>query len=150
MQQPNLIRAITAGFVGTVVMSMLSLMAPMMGMPEMNIAKMLGDFMRMPSVVGWIAHFMIGVIWAIVFAYFFAAKLPGAPWLKGVLFSLGPWFLMQIMASPMMGMGVFFSSSSTPMMMVVGSLLGHVVYGAVVGGIYGSTGSHQTVPASSH
>ncbi len=143
MQQRNLGRAIIAGLVGTAAMTMLTLMAPMMGMPEMNIANMLSNFMKLPAVVGWVAHFMIGVIWAIVFVSVFVGKLPGAPWLKGVLFSLGPWLLMQIMASPMMGMGVFFSSSSAPMMMVVGSLMGHVVYGAILGGVYGRGGSNS-------
>jgi hypothetical protein len=55
---------------------------------------------------------------------------------------------MQVMASPMMGTGVFFSSSSAPMMMVVGSLMGHLVYGTVLGAIYGSGTLNKPVTVS--
>ncbi len=144
MGQNKMVRAILAGLAGTVVMTMLTYMAPMMGMSEMNIPGMLSDFMKMSVVVGWVAHFMIGIGWALVYAYFAVEKIPGAPWQKGILFSLLPWVLMQMMASPMMGMGMFFASSSAPMMMVIGSLLGHIVYGAVTGAIYGSPKAAST------
>jgi uncharacterized membrane protein len=137
MQLNNLSKAVLAGVVATVVMTMVMVMAPFMGMPEMNIGKMLGEFMGVPAIVGWVAHFMIGSVLAIIFATAFAASLPGAPWLKGVLFGLIPWLGAQVMVNPMMGAGVFASNMPAPLMMVMGSLLGHMVYGAVLGAVYG-------------
>jgi hypothetical protein len=42
--------------------------------------------------------------------------------------------MAQLVVMPMMGMPVF--SGSMPM--AIGSLIGHLVYGAVLGGIYGA------------
>ena len=41
--------------------------------------------------------------------------------------------MAQIMVMPMMGAGFFSMNAGAPMMMVMGSLIGHVVYGAVLG-----------------
>ena len=137
MQTNNMTKTVIAGLAATAVMTMIMIMAPMMGMPEMNIGKMLGEFMGVPTVVGWLAHFMIGVVLAIIFARMFFSRLPGSPVVKGLLFGMIPWFVAQVMMNPMMGAGVFASNTPAPMMMVMGSLLGHVVYGAVLGGVYG-------------
>ena len=150
MQQNNLSKAVVAGVIATAVMTMVMLMAPLMGMPEMNIGKMLGGFMGVPAVVGWVAHFMIGSVLASIFATAFAARLPGAPWLKGVLFGLIPWLAAQVMVNPMMGAGVFASNTPAPFMMVMGSLLGHIVYGAVLGAVYGRTISKTAFAVSQH
>ena len=141
--QKNFGKAITAGIVGTLAMTMLMIMAPFMGMPEMNIGKMLSSFMGIPVALGWLAHFMIGSVLAIIYAYGFAEKIPGKGWLRGVIYSLIPWLAAQIMVNPMMGAGVFASATPAPLMIVMGSLMGHLVYGAVVGVVYGVRQSPQ-------
>ena len=40
------------------------------------------------------------------------------------------------MVNPMMGAGVFASNTPAPMLTVIGSLMGHLVYGAAVGAVY--------------
>ena len=55
-----------------------------------------------------------------------------------VMTAVGLWM------APMMGMPVF--SGSFPMAM--GSLIGHLVYGAVVGGIYGEATSPEVASAT--
>ncbi len=145
MQKPDFLKAVLAGIAGTIAMTMLILAAPMMGMPPMDIAGMLADFMKMSVILGWVAHFMIGSVWGIAYAYIGVRMLPGAPWQKGLLFSIVPWLMMQTMASPMMGTGVFFSSTSSGMMMVAGSLMGHLFYGAVLGLVYTKLTSRGTV-----
>jgi hypothetical protein len=147
MNKPNITKALGAGVAGTIAMTLMAMVAPMMGMPEMNIPKMLGNFMGVPVAVGWIAHFMIGTVLAISYANIFAAKLPGAPALRGVLFSLIPWFMAQIAVNPMMGAGVFALNTDAPLMMVMGSLVGHVVYGAVLGLVYGTAPKPKAVTA---
>ena len=65
---------------------------------------------------------------------------------RGALYAIAPWLVAQLMVMPMMGMGVFSGSVSLAM----GSLIGHLVYGALVGAIYGApetTGARQTVSA---
>lgn len=127
-------RAIIAGLAGTLVMTAVGVwVAPMMGIPPMNPAEMLAGAMGGSIVLGWIGHLMIGVILAIGYAIV-AHALPGPAWLRGALYGIAPWLLAQLVVIPMMGMPVFSGSA----VMAMGSLIGHLVYGAVVGAIYGA------------
>jgi hypothetical protein len=134
MSNLNLRKALASGLAGTAAMTMLMIAAPMMGMPPMNIGKMLGSVMGGSLTLGWAAHFMIGTVLAIAYAAIFAARLPGGPALRGAAFSVLPWLLAQLVVMPMMGAGVFSGSA----LMAMGSLLGHLAYGAVVGAVYGA------------
>jgi len=129
----DLISILKGGIIATAAMTLLMLIAPMMGMPKMPIGNMLAGFMGIPVALGWIAHFMIGVVLAAGYVYFLKDKLSGKPAIKGILFALIPFFMAQIMVMPMMGAGFFSMNTGAPMMMVMGSLIGHVVYGAVLG-----------------
>ncbi len=129
----NFGRAALAGIIGAAMMTVVGLYAaPMMGIPAMNPADMLAGQMGGSAVMGWIAHFMIGVILAELYAVV-AGSLPGPVVVRGALFALAPWLLTQIAVMPMMGMG-FFSGA---MNLALGSMLGHIIYGAVVGAVYG-------------
>ena len=137
-------RAATAGIVGTVAMTVVGVwIAPLMGMPRMNPAEMLAGAMGGNAALGWAGHFMIGIVLAVGYAVV-AASLPGAPALRGALYGVAPWLLAQIVVMPMMGMPLFSGSA----VMATGSLVGHLVYGAVVGGIYGSVAAPRTAAAA--
>jgi len=136
MNAKDVLRAVLAGVVGTAVMTVMTLMASAMGLP-MDIPGMLSGFMQVPLFVGWLAHFMIGVVFALVYAFGLASQLPGGPVVKGALFGLIPFLLAQIMVMPMMGMGLFTSNAPNALLLVMGSLMGHLVYGGVVGAVYG-------------
>ena len=68
----NIFGAIIAGLLGTLVMTLLMVMAPRMGMPKMDIIGMLGTMFTASEgtarVLGALAHFMMGVIFAIIYA----------------------------------------------------------------------------------
>lgn len=147
MKQFNLTRALIAGIAGTAVMTMMMAVAPMMGLPPMNVPAMLGSFMGMPVVLGWIMHFMVGIILAFLYAAFAATRIPGPPWLRGLLFGLVPWIMAQVALNPMMGAGFFATNNAAPFGMVVGSLLGHMVFGAVVGMVYTIAKASAAQPA---
>jgi uncharacterized membrane protein YagU involved in acid resistance len=138
-------RAVVAGVIGTAVMTAVGLwVAPMMGLPAMNPAQMLAGAMGGVLVLGWIAHFMIGTVLAIIYA-FVAPLLPGLPPARGALYGLAPFLMAQIVVMPMMGMPLFSGSAA----LALGSLIGHFIYGAVVGAVYGpvpvrSRASHVT------
>ena len=139
----NFGRAALAGIIGAAMMTVVGLYAaPMMGIPAMNPADMLADQMGGIAVMGWIAHFMIGVIFAVAYAVV-AGSLPGPVVVRGALFALAPWLLAQMAVMPMMGMG-FFSGA---MNLAMGSLIGHIIFGGVVGAVYGQP-STSPAPAS--
>jgi hypothetical protein len=141
-------KAVVAGLIGTVAITVVGVwIGPLMGIPPMNPAEMLAGVMGGVMLLGWIAHFMIGTILAVIYALV-AAKLPGPPVARGALYGLAPWLVAQVMVMPIMGMPLFSGSA----VMAVGSLLGHLVYGAVIGGIYGAPQSapRAATPASHH
>lgn len=129
-------KAIIAGLTGTAAMTIMSVyVAPMMGLAPMNPADMLAGQMGGNMMLGWAGHLMLGVVFAVVYAVV-AARLPGPVVARGALFGVLPWLLAQVMVMPMMGMGLFSGS----MKVAVGSLIGHLVYGGVVGLVYGDPG----------
>ncbi len=135
MARLNWTRVIVGGLVATAVMTVLTLMAPAMGLPPMNIGAMLGSVMGGSLFLGWMAHFVIGTVLAIIYAALFLTRLPGPGFVRGALYGLVPWIVAQLVVMPMMGAGLFGGSFGAGF----GSLMGHLVYGAVLGGIYGTT-----------
>lgn len=129
----QLISILKGGIIATTAMTMLMLVAPMMGMPEMPIGKMLAGFMGVPVWMGWVMHFVIGTMLAAAYVITWKDRLPGSAVVKGLLFALIPFFMAQIIVMPMMGAGLFSANTPAPLMMVMGSLIGHLVYGAVLG-----------------
>lgn len=131
--QLRLKQAVLAGVAATGAMTALMLMAPMMGMPPMNIGEMLGSMMGGSLFLGWMAHGVIGIVFAVIYAAVFAQRLPGPAAVRGMLYGLGPWLMAQVVVMPMMGAGLFSGSA----LAAGGSLMGHLVFGAVVGAVYG-------------
>ncbi|MCR4337684.1 MAG: hypothetical protein NUV91_07770 [Candidatus Omnitrophica bacterium] len=133
----NIGKGILAGFIATLVMTVMMYMAPKMGMPKMDVAGMISGMMKMPWMIGMIMHFMLGVVvFPFIYVYVLADKLPGSGALRGIIWGLILFVLAQSMVMPMAGMGIFSSASPQQMLMVMGSLIGHIVYGAILGKIY--------------
>ncbi len=149
MNTSTVVRAAIAGLAGTAAMTAVALMGPLVGMPEMNTGAMLAGFMGIPAALGWMAHFMIGAILAIIFSAAFADKLPGSPLIRGAMYGVLPWFILESMLSPMMGTGFFSLKTPAPVLFLAGSLMGHLIYGAVVGAVSSSrVGATHAVAAS--
>ena len=140
----NTSKGIVAGFAATLVLSMIMVAKGMMGlMPELNVIAMLGSMMNAAPIVGWVIHFMIGMIaWGIGFAIVFNV-LPGNSNLsKGINFGLAAWVLMMLVVMPMAGAGVF--GLKLGMMTPAMTLMLHVIYGAVLGFVFGRLGNAKT------
>ncbi len=136
-------RAVIGGLIGTAVMTMVGLFgAPMMGIPPMNPAVMLAGAMGGSLILGWGGHLMIGVVLALGYAQV-GSILPGPGVARGATYSIAPYLMAQLVVMPMMGMPLFSGSVT----MAMGSLMGHIVYGAVLGGIYGEVRAEQPATA---
>ena len=138
--RPNIGRAILGGFVGTLAITlMMYQVGPMMGMMKMDFAASLGKMMGMGWTAGMMIHFLNGtIIFPLIYAFLLYLLLPGGPTVKGIIWGLILWLLAQLIVMPMMGGGVF-SSKMGGMMTAGGSLIGHLVYGALLGAIAGGT-----------
>ena len=135
--KPEIKNAVFGGIAGTIVMTlMMMFIAPMMtGMP-MDIAAMLGGMLG-GYTMGMIAHIMMGVVVFPLIYVFIYDYLPGSPILRGLIWSVVLWVAAVVMVMPMAGAG-FLMSNIGGMMAVMAALMGHLVYGGLLGAIAGS------------
>jgi uncharacterized membrane protein YagU involved in acid resistance len=114
---------------------MMYFVAPMMLGHPMDIAKMLGSMLGENWWAGMVMHFVNGtVIFPLIYVFLLYGVLQGSPVVKGISWGIALWLLAQVVVMPMMGAG-FFSGSA---MAAMGSLVGHVAYGWLLGWIAGS------------
>jgi len=137
--KPNLMKSIAGGLAGTVTMTlMMRFVAPMMLGHPMDIAGMLGNMMGGSWAIGMAAHIMNGVVISpLLYAFVIFRYLPGPPPLRGVLWGAVLWLMAEMIVMPMAGAGLF-SSQIGGAKAVVAALMGHLVYGALLGYIAGT------------
>lgn len=132
----NLKSGFLAGFIATVVLSVLMVMKGVMGvMPDLDVAAMLAGMIGAPVIVGWIAHFMIGTIaWGGGFAVLYDFIPGGNAVQKGIVFGVADWLGMMILIMPMAGAGFF--GLGLGVMAPVMTLVLHIIFGAVLGAVF--------------
>lgn len=160
MHLANPSKAILGGFVATLAMTMVMYAGPSMGLPRMDIATMLGSLLNggQPPVSGsalwWggmVLHFVNGsVIFSLLYAYFVYGWLRGDTWMRGGIWGGVLWLIAQIMVMPMMGMGMFSANTPRPGLMVLGSFIGHLIYGVILGQLAGVQAEHVRQIEGSH
>jgi hypothetical protein len=119
-----------------ITMIMMYWVGPMMGLMKMDIAASLGRMLGIGWTGGITLHFINGtVIFPVIYAFFLYRILSGTPVIRGAIWGVILWFVAQLIVMRMMGGGVF--SAKMGMMMAIGSLIEHFIYGAVLGAIGG-------------
>jgi hypothetical protein len=145
----NYRKALLAGVVGGIGMSIVLAMARLLGMPA-NLELMLGSMLTRTTdltawIVGFVMHLIISALIALVYAAGFEYLTHRAGWLLGLAFSIPH----AIIAGIFMGMvpamhplipeqmpapGAFMANLG--IMGVIGEFMAHMVYGAIVGALY--------------
>jgi hypothetical protein len=146
----NVLGAIVAGLVGTIVISMVMAMAPRMGMPKMDMVGTLGSMLSKDGnrTLGWIIHLMMGSIFAIIYAALWSIGIGAVNVVTGALFGIVHWLIAGLVMGgmPMMHAGIKAGTVKAPgvymlsnggAMAFMGGLIGHVIYGVVVALVYG-------------
>lgn len=136
--KPNVGKSILGGLVGTAVMTMMMYKgAPMMIGKKMDIAERIGSMIGDNWLIGMAMHWMNGVIvFPLIFVFLISNLLPGKSIVKGILWALLLWLIAQAILMPMTGAG-FFSSNNGGMKVVIASMMGHIIYGAILGAFSG-------------
>ena len=144
----NVLGAIVAGLVGTVAISMVMAMAPKMGMPKMDIVDMLSTMFGKPNrTLGWMMHFMMGIIFALIYTFIWSIGVGSSTLLNGLIFGAVHWLVVGVVMGmiPMMHAGIKSGTVQAPglwmtnnggVMAFVGGLIGHMIFGLVVALIY--------------
>jgi len=119
-----------------------------MGMPKMDIVGMLGSmFGKANQKLGMKMHFMMGVVFALVYAYLWSLGVGSATLLNGLIFGAVHWLVVGMMMGmiPMMHAGIKSGAVQAPgiwmtnnggMKAFIGGLMGHMVFGLVVVLVY--------------
>ncbi len=147
----NALSAVIAGIVATTVFTMVLVMAPRMGMPKMDIVSLLGSMFSTKSnpVLGWTLHLMMGVVFALAYAFLWWLGFGAATWGIGLIFGAIHWLIVGMVMGmiPMVHVGIKRGAVQAPglwmtknggAMAFMGGLVGHAIFGAVVALVYAS------------
>ena len=136
----NVTRATLAGILGTGVLTSLWLIEPSIGLPQIAVGQILSSAMAVSvahlhvgAAGGWLVHFLVGIALALVYGALFATRLRGPAAGRGASYGAMVFVVAQAVFMPLVGAG-FFSRGDAGLL--VGSLVGHLAYGAVVGWVY--------------
>ena len=134
--------AVIAGLIATAVMTAIMYAAPYVGLPKMDIMGMLGTMFMEPGttalILGAIIHFMMGAIFAIIYAFFWTNVLGDPTWLWGIIFGLVHGIIVVFTMPMIQGMHPRAEQLEMEMggMAIVGMLMGHAIFGLVVALVY--------------
>jgi hypothetical protein len=135
----GVVGGLIAGLVFGLMMHMMTVPTPDMGnVPMMSqIAAIVGST---SVVVGWAYHLFNSAVIGALFAWLLGRRVidygSGLGW--GAAYGFGWWILGGLILMPMLlGMPAFAPLMMAPMRMVaMGSLIGHLIYGLILGGAY--------------
>lgn len=84
-----------------------------------------------------LANLVFGLTWALSYARLIGPVIQRAGWRSGALFSIIPWILSVCVFFPIAGAGFLGSDLDAGPFPVIGNLIVHLVFGAVLGSMYG-------------
>jgi hypothetical protein len=147
IKKMHFLKGMVAGLAATVVLSALMVMKAMIGlMPQLDLPKMIVGLMGQPDnpMLGWIGHFMIGIVGYGIAIALFGAKEPGQSNVaRGMFIAIGGWLVMMVVMMPMAGAGLF--GMNMGIMAPVMTLVLHLIFGAVLGGVFGAMVQRERV-----
>lgn len=129
------LKVLMAGFLATGVMTAFMLVAPFIGLPEMNVGAFLGALMGDHMVLGWVMHMAIGIGLAFVYVMFFNHTIPVInDTLRGMLFGIVAFIIAQMILMIINLTGLLtWDEKQGVMLMIFGNCVAHMLYGAVLG-----------------
>jgi len=152
----GLVVALLAGFIASVAMIMAFAIAFVAALALSRAAlPILADWFRGltrnqlidiagPNLYAATAVFFIGgLLWAVLFALVFDPRLHGPAWQRGVVFSIVPWLFSLVVFMPLIGGGLLGFNLGAGPLPILGNLILHLVYGAILGTVWGSA---ETLP----
>lgn len=135
--QSKIQQSVVSGIVATIVMTLLMVFGGAMGMPKMSPPVMLAAMMGMPVVIGWIIHFLIGIIFAAGYVFLFNnwLKKISNKYLRGAVYGIVAFVVAQIgipVMESIFGSGNIPAPEGSKALMMIGSIMGHIVFGIVI------------------
>ncbi len=133
-------RAILGGVAATLLLTVLMYLAPLAGLPNIDMAAAIGGFLDRPALlftarwwVGLAVFVLVGIVISPVLFVHLAPWLYGRGWLRGVEWGLLLWVFGGGGGMVYLGLGFHEPFASHPQMSSLASILGNFAYGAVLG-----------------
>jgi hypothetical protein len=137
------VASILGGLAGGVVFGfmMQMMMAPTPDGGQMPVIAMVGQIIGSPTVgVGWAYHLFNSAVIGLIFGWLLGSRVhvysSALAW--EALYGFAWWFVGGLILMPVfLGMSPFAPLMMPPMRMVaIGSLVGHLIYGLILGGVF--------------
>ena len=145
-------KAVGAGALAALAWELVIRTLALLGLPLFDVVRGLGTlaFPSGPALAWWsvglLIHVMVGALWAIFYAYFFWTWLNAKPAVQGLAFAVVPALLAAIIVYPQLQLMHSGAQTATvpllyplldmPWRDAVGLVLGHAIYGTVLGAVY--------------
>ena len=85
---------------------------------------------RAECVVGWVAHYLVGIVYAVALVAIASDSWLARPtFLPAILFGIGSVFVPFLIMQPSFGLGIAASKAPLPMQARLRSLMAHAVFG---------------------
>jgi hypothetical protein len=141
--------SIVAGFVATIVMSLLLLFAyaftGFLGAEDgsqlsqwfynLHNNELTEGALDIP-IAAFSINLLAGLAWALIYGGIAERRMSGPGWLRGMLFSLGPWLLSLVVFFPAVGGGLFGMDLDAGPLPAIGNLVLHLIFGAILGTVF--------------
>jgi hypothetical protein len=129
-------KGMAAGFAGAAVVATIILLTAELGiLPEMDFIARISAATGIGFPGIWAVHFAVGALLGALFAWL-DPDLPGDSLRqRGIVLASVAWAIMMFFIMPLTGAGVFGLYVSV--LVPLGTLALHIIFGAVMGGIYG-------------
>jgi uncharacterized membrane protein YagU involved in acid resistance len=138
----NYAAVIIAGLAGTVAMTILMYLAPLMGMPKLDIISMLGTMFTsnktVATIIGVMAHLMMGVVFAFIYVLLWSFGIGSPTWLWGLIFGAVHGLMVYLIMPMINRMHPRPVEMEGGTKLAVGMLMVHMLYGLVVALVYAS------------
>lgn len=131
----NYLKVLLIGIAATGVMTAFMLLAPFIGLPRMNAGEILGSMWGGSRVIGWVEHFLAGIIFAFVYAKYLNRLLPVENNIaRGAIYGILLCILTDAVFAIISLMGnMNFAEKESMALMVCGETLACLIYGTMLG-----------------
>jgi hypothetical protein len=135
----SIVAGVVAGLVFGMMMHVMTAPTPDGG--RMPVIAMVGQIVGSPTILaGWVYHLFNSAVIGAIFGWLLGPRVHGygAGLAWGAAYGFAWWILGGLVLMPvLLGMPAFAPLMMTEMQMVaVGSLVGHLIYGLVLGGVF--------------
>lgn len=138
----NFIRATVAGFLATFTFTMAGFWGVGIGLPKIDVGALMAASMGHAYGWGQTAHFLNGIVLALIYAFWLYHWLPGPRLVKGFVYGILTTIAAGLIVVPLASTaaqepsGIFFANAPNTGLMILAALIVHLVYGLTLGALY--------------